>query len=82
MIEVMYPQNRTWQTKTTREGYSFQGTRAEGRWYYRYHLSFCGGQEQAIRHMSCYHSDRPHYLVEQFGSGLAMILIPIDNVID
>ncbi len=74
-IEIIgLPKNRTWQTRITKDGRSYQATKDNGKWYYQSPWGFCGGVIQAQEYMTLYHPDC-NIIIEEFGSGLAIVLI-------
>jgi len=72
------PKNRTWQTRTTKDGMSYEGTKENNKWYCRSPWGFCGGTKQAQKYMAKYH---PSYniIIEEFTSGLALVLIEMES---
>jgi hypothetical protein len=76
-VKIIEPHNGTWQTRTTADGRSYQATKINSKWYFQYTYGFSGGAKQAQEHMTKYH---PTYniIIEQFGSGLAMVLVEAD----
>lgn len=73
------PETRTWQTRTTKEGYSYQATNDSGKWYCQHPYGFCGGAKQALEFIHNYHPEYHDIIVEQYGSGLAKVLLYVED---